>query len=29
MAGLKLKLAVDFDASAFASYAYNHPDTFV
>ncbi|CUX58457.1 DNA cytosine methyltransferase [Agrobacterium genomosp. 13] len=29
MAGLKTKLAIDFDASAFASYAYNHPDTFV
>ncbi|WP_137128770.1 DNA cytosine methyltransferase [Rhizobium sp. FY34] len=29
MAGLKTKLAVDFDASAFATYAHNHPDTFV
>ncbi|MFF0923209.1 DNA cytosine methyltransferase [Rhizobium leguminosarum] len=29
MAGLKTKLAVDFNASAFATYAYNHPDTFV
>lgn len=29
MAGLKTKLAIDFDASAFATYAHNHPDAFV